>query len=64
MTSASVTRPHLDYAELDFRCWAWAAGCWREWSDTQANWLPSDPPPHEARYFNYRKLLKQGWVAA
>ena len=44
-----MSTPHLDHAELDGRKWAWAAGCWREWSDREANWLPSPPPPAEAQ---------------
>lgn len=52
-----MTRPHLDHAVLGTRRWAWAAGCWREWSDTQADWLPSAPPPAEADHFNYRAFI-------
>jgi hypothetical protein len=52
-----MTRPILDHAVLGNRCWAWAAGCWREWSNTHADWLPSDPPPAEATHSNYRTLI-------
>lgn len=33
------------------------AGCWREWSTAQANWLPSPPPPAEAHFFNYSERI-------
>lgn len=49
--------PLLDHAELGDRRWAFAAGCWREWSTAQANWLPSTPPPAEAHFFNYREHI-------
>lgn len=53
----TIDTPHLDHAELNGRKWAWVASCWREWSDREANWLPSTPPPAEARFFNYRERL-------
>lgn len=49
--------PHLDHATLGDRKWAFAAGCWREWIGS--DWVPSDPPPPEAEFFNYRQ-----WVLA
>lgn len=52
-----MNRPGLDHAELNDRRWAWAAGCWREWSDVQADWLPSAPPPTEAEHCNYRRHI-------
>lgn len=52
-----MSTPHLDHAELDGSKWAFAAGCWRKWSDREANWLPSPPPPAEARFFNYQEYI-------
>jgi hypothetical protein len=55
-----MSGPHLDHATKDGRKWQWSAGCWREWSDVQANWLPSLPPPADAEFFNYREWILGG----
>ena len=52
-----MTSPHLDHATLGPHRWAYVAGCWRQWSDVHADWLPSAPPPPEARRFSYRERV-------
>jgi hypothetical protein len=52
-----MTRPHLDHAEHQGNAWHWIYGVWHRWNNTRAEWEPSEPPPPEAEFFNYRERI-------